>query len=209
MGTAERKHHEALQRRQSILSAARRVFRLKGYAGATIAEIAQAAELATGTLYLYFTGKDALYIELLTQGYELLEDRLRAQVSQEDDARVVAGGLIDVFFDFAAEYPEYFDIIFFVLQRESARPYRDNFPAEQIERLDRWRSVCQQAAAAVFDRVDSILPQAQLPLVETIWAMLAGVVFYFASTDSFAPMAAQAKELLLKAVFGPEDVVDP
>ena len=105
MGTAQRKQHEALQRRQSILAAARQVFRAKGYAGATVAMIAQAAQLATGTLYLYFTGKDALYIELLTEGYELLEQRLRTQAAQNGDARRVAGGLIDVFFDFAREYP--------------------------------------------------------------------------------------------------------
>ena len=36
-----------------------------------------------------------------------------------------------------------------------------------------------------------------------IVGILAGVVFYFGTTDSFACMAAQAKELLLKAVFGP------
>ena len=205
MGTAQRKQHEALQRRHSILAAARQIFRLKGYAGATVAEIAQAAELATGTLYLYFTGKDALYIELLTEGYELLEQRLRAQAARNGDPRSVAGGLIDVFFDFAREYPEYFDIIFFVLQRESVRPYKDNFPAEQIERLDRWRSACLEAAAGVFERVDSIPPQGRHSLVEAIWSMLAGVVFYFRNADSFDLMAAQAKELLLRAVFGPPD----
>ena len=202
MGTAQRKEHEALQRRRSILAAARQVFRTKGYAGATVAQIAQACELATGTLYLYFTGKDALYIELLTEGYELLEQRLRAQAVLNGDPRSVSASLIDVFFDFAREYPEYFDIIFFVLQRESVRPYQDNFPAEQTQRLDRWRSACLDVAAGVFERVDSIPPQERQTLVEAIWSMLAGVVFYFRNTDSFDVMAAQAKEMLLRSVFG-------
>lgn len=202
MGTAERKQHEATERRRSILTSAREVFRDKGYAGATIAEIAQKAELATGTLYLYFTGKDALYVELLTEGYELLEQRLVDQTRKNGDPRSVAGGLIDVFFDFAREYPEYFEIIFFVLQRESARPYQDNFP-EQIDRLSGWRSSCLEAAAKVFERVDSVQSKDSQNLVETIWSMLAGVVFYFGNTDSFEVMANQAKELLLGAVFGP------
>ena len=202
MGTAERKQTEALKRRSSILTAAREVFRDKGYAGATVAQIASRAELATGTLYLYFTGKDALYIELLTEGYELLENRLSDQTAKNGDPRSVATGLIDVFFDFAREYPEYFDIIFFVLQRESERPYQDNFP-EQIDRLSGWRSSCLEAAAKVFERVDSVRAEDRQNLVETIWSMLAGVVFYFGSTDSFDVTAAQAKELLLRAVFGP------
>jgi len=202
VGTTERKQHEATHRRQSILAAARQVFRHKGYAGATVAEIAQTAELATGTLYLYFAGKDALYVELLSEGYELLERRLRDQTAKKDDPRSVADGLIDVFFDFAREYPEYFDIIFFVLQRESARPYQDNFPAEQIERLNGWRSSCLEAAAKVFEQVEFVRPEDRQSLVETMWSMLAGVVFYFGNTEAFDVMAARAKELLLRAVFG-------
>ena len=45
MGTTKRKHREALQRRKSILAAARQVFWRKGYAGATVAEIAEMQEL--------------------------------------------------------------------------------------------------------------------------------------------------------------------
>lgn len=202
MGTTKRKQREALQRRRSILAAAREVFWQKGYARATIAQIAETAELAPGTLYLYFTGKEALYVELLTEGYELLEQRLRAEAARQKDARAGAAGLIDVFFDFARGYPEYFDIIFFVLQRESARAWQDNFPAEQVERLDRWRLACQEAAVGILERVNFAPAQRRGAIVDAIWGMLAGVVFYFGKDDSFEAVATEAKTLLLTAVFG-------
>ncbi len=203
MGTIKRKQREALQRRTSILAAAREVFWQKGYSRATIAQIAEKAELAPGTLYLYFTGKDTLYVELLTEGYELLEQRLRAQAQLGKTAQDAAAGLIDVFLNFAREYPEYFEIIFFILQRENDRAWVDNFPAEQVERLDRWRSACQGAAVAILERVNFAPAQRQRAIVDAIWGMLAGVVFYFGKDESFEAVAAEAKALLLRAVFGP------
>lgn len=205
MGTAKRKHREALQRRRSILAAARAVFWQRGYAGATITQIAEKAELAPGTLYLYFTGKDSLYIELLVEGYELLEQRLLAEAGRAKSARAGAGGLIDVFLDFARAYPEYFDIIFFVLQRENARAWQDNFAAEQVERLVGWRLACQRAAVEILDRINFAPAQRRGAIVDAIWGMLAGVVFYFGKDETFEAVATEAKTLLLRAVFGPDD----
>ena len=120
MGTRQRRDREAKRRRQSILDAARDVFFKHGYAAATIPKVAAAAELAPGTLYLYFPSKDALYAELLAEGYETLHQRLAQSVRPGAPPRRQAEALIDAFFDFARQNPEYFDIVFFVLQREGA-----------------------------------------------------------------------------------------
>ena len=205
MGTTERKKREELERRKSILSAARNVFWQKGYAGTTMAQIAQAAELAPGTLYLYFTGKDALYVELLTEGYELLLHRLQDESEAAESPMAAAAGLIDVFFNFAKEYPQYFDIIFFVLRRENTKAWQDNFPAEQFERLQRWRLACHQAALSVLERADFGHADRRQAAIDALWGMLAGVVFYFGNTDSFESVASEAKSLLLRAIFGPDE----
>ncbi len=44
-------------RRAQLLKAARKVFRAKGYAGATVSEIVREAGVAQGTFYLYFPSK--------------------------------------------------------------------------------------------------------------------------------------------------------
>jgi TetR/AcrR family transcriptional regulator, regulator of autoinduction and epiphytic fitness len=53
------------QRREQILKAAAEVFTGKGYAAATIPEIAKEAKVAAGTIYLYYPGKRALFVAVV------------------------------------------------------------------------------------------------------------------------------------------------
>lgn len=76
----QRRQRERLQRRADILHAAERVFAIKGYHAASIEEIAHAAEFGTGTVYLYFQDKQALYIDLFEQKIRELSAAIRQQV---------------------------------------------------------------------------------------------------------------------------------
>ena len=51
-------------KRRRILEAAVRVFARKGYFAAKVAEIARAAGIADGTIYLYFKSKDQILVSL-------------------------------------------------------------------------------------------------------------------------------------------------
>jgi AcrR family transcriptional regulator len=51
-------------KRQAILSAARELFASQGYEETTIAEIARAAGLAVGTVYLYFQNKHDILVDV-------------------------------------------------------------------------------------------------------------------------------------------------
>ena len=53
MGIAERKAREKLIRHQQILDAAYEVFNQVGFFAATMDQIAERAELAKGTIYIY------------------------------------------------------------------------------------------------------------------------------------------------------------
>jgi AcrR family transcriptional regulator len=55
-----------------ILEAARRVFARSGFDGATVDQIAGAAGVAKGTVYLYFPSKREIYLEALRRGVALL-----------------------------------------------------------------------------------------------------------------------------------------
>ncbi|HLZ25200.1 MAG TPA: TetR/AcrR family transcriptional regulator [Ktedonobacterales bacterium] len=56
--------HDTLDKRQSILYAARELFAVHGYDDTTIAQIAQAASVAVGTVYLYFANKHDILIDV-------------------------------------------------------------------------------------------------------------------------------------------------
>jgi AcrR family transcriptional regulator len=56
------------QTRGNLLAAAARVFAQKGFAGATLEEIAEQAGYSTGAVYYNFSGKEQLFLELLKSG---------------------------------------------------------------------------------------------------------------------------------------------
>jgi AcrR family transcriptional regulator len=199
MGTTERRQREAQRRRQEILAAARGVFWSRGYHAATMPQIAATAEVAPGTLYLYFPSKEVLYVELLIEGYLVLCHELGQAQAKSADPERQAALLIDAFFAFAKRHPEYFDIIFFVLQQEKSK-WEASFPEEQVSRLSRAEAACQAVVASVLERIVSRAPKRRKAVMNAVWSMLAGVVFYFRASDNFEETARMARELLLKAV---------
>ena len=61
---------EDKDRRQQILDAAQKVFAQKGFNGASIKDLAQAAKISPGLLYWYFKDKTDLFTSLLTERIE-------------------------------------------------------------------------------------------------------------------------------------------
>ena len=70
-------------RRAEILEAARRVFGQRGYAAASVDEIARAASVAKGTVYLYYPSKQAIYWAALRAGLTELRSQLRERTERE------------------------------------------------------------------------------------------------------------------------------
>jgi AcrR family transcriptional regulator len=78
-----RRERVRAEHRAEFLRAAARVFGEKGYHAASIAEIAQAAEYGTGTIYLYFRNKEELYAALLEEKTRELADAVRRRVNHQ------------------------------------------------------------------------------------------------------------------------------
>jgi AcrR family transcriptional regulator len=68
-------------RRAELVDAASAVFARKGFAAASVDEIAKAAGVAKGTVYLYYPSKDDLYWAALESGAVALDREVRAAVS--------------------------------------------------------------------------------------------------------------------------------
>jgi len=86
-------------RREEILMAARRVFAERGFSGTTIADIAEAANIALGTIYLYFPSKEAVFAALNQQLAELITAAVTdvpEPVSLEETVRRRVGQVFDV-----------------------------------------------------------------------------------------------------------------
>ncbi|MEW6753017.1 MAG: helix-turn-helix domain-containing protein [Candidatus Latescibacterota bacterium] len=75
--TLSRREREKAAHRREILQAAMRVFARKGFAAATIDEIAQEAEFSKGTVYLHFASKEDLLSTILLEMHNTAVTGLR------------------------------------------------------------------------------------------------------------------------------------
>lgn len=84
MGIQERKKREKEGRRQQILAASKQLFSDRGFHQTTMEDIANAAELSPGTIYLYFKSKDELFAELSLGVIQYFNGRLEKMASSSD-----------------------------------------------------------------------------------------------------------------------------
>lgn len=91
---SSRRREESERRRASILAAARRCFGRDGYAGATVALIAEEAGVSNGLLYQFFRNKDHL-LEVVLK--DVVRDWVRALVPKEDEQEHPAFALEQMF----------------------------------------------------------------------------------------------------------------
>jgi len=73
-------------KRARILDAAIKVFAERGFHTATVAEIARAAGVADGTIYLYFKGKDDLLLRLFDEKMTELLAEAKSELNKERSA---------------------------------------------------------------------------------------------------------------------------
>ena len=76
------KHNEKYYR---IINAATKIFAKKGFYHAKVSDIAREAQVADGTIYLYFENKDDILISLFEEQMKLVLENMRTQVSEERD----------------------------------------------------------------------------------------------------------------------------
>ncbi len=105
-----RRERERQSRREAILDAAERVYRLKG-PQATVDEIAEAAEVAKGTVYLYFTRKDDLFLLVICRGLDLLAGYLREVFDRHLPPDETIREYGEAFIRFHEDHPEFYRLL--------------------------------------------------------------------------------------------------
>jgi AcrR family transcriptional regulator len=98
-------------RRVALLEIAEQVFAERGFAGATMAEIASRAGYSAGNLYNVFEGKDALFEEILvSRGDEVLGLARRAIRSGSNLGEIV-DAYVDATLDLVEKYRGFFVLL--------------------------------------------------------------------------------------------------
>ncbi|MEO1229370.1 MAG: TetR/AcrR family transcriptional regulator [Myxococcota bacterium] len=114
-------------RRQAIIDAAVEVFAKKGFFGAKVAEIAETAGVADGTIYLYFKSKDDLLISLFEEKMEMIIDDLETTLHSLDSPEDKLRTYIILHLEGVAAQPELMQVLTIEL-RQSARFIKEYSP---------------------------------------------------------------------------------
>lgn len=97
-----RREEDKDERRRALLDAARTLFEEQSYAQVKIADVAARAGLAKGTVFVYYPGKESLFLALtetlLVEWIEALERELegtRGKLGSAKAARAIAGAIVE------------------------------------------------------------------------------------------------------------------
>ena len=122
-------------KRDRILRAAVKIFSRKGFFNSKVSEIARAAEVADGTIYLYFRNKDDLLISLFEEKMgEVVED-VRRRIAAGGDALEKLRIFIENHMDLMEREAGLVEVIQVEL-RQSTKFLKDYTPVKFFEYLE-------------------------------------------------------------------------
>lgn len=144
---------EMLMTREDILEAAAQVFRLKGFHGASMQDIAEAVNLQKASLYHHVSSKQEILLELLDRALELLHERIAEISVQKIPADKKLQEMIRTYLQLLTENTDLSAVLLFehrsLERKQHARhvPNRDKFEAL-------WRDVLTEGVATKLFRCD-------------------------------------------------------
>lgn len=112
MGRKERRQREQQELRQSILDAAREIALAEGWRNVTMRKIADRIEYSHPAIYDYFENKDVLLLELVHEGFRLLDGELRTARARGKDPIEAIHFIGRAYLQFAWRYPELYSVMY-------------------------------------------------------------------------------------------------
>ena len=120
MTVATRREREQHMRRETILDAARKLFKDKGFEATTVDEIAALAELGKGTIYSYFKSKDEIYIAILETEFEVLKEWMNQAIANATSAVNALNNLYETFIQYNRERRGFIEAVFVQVDQQTS-----------------------------------------------------------------------------------------
>jgi TetR/AcrR family transcriptional regulator len=152
------------------------VFFSKGWQGATMDDVADAAELSKATLYLYFKSRDELYAAILLRGNEILHRAFEEAVASKTTGLEQTEAIGRAYMRFHDEHRDYYDAMLYF----DAKGFDTCDDCEYEQKCDEFRDrIMGLVAQAVANGVADGTLRPDLDPLETavlLWAQSSGVL---------------------------------
>jgi len=108
----DRKVRKRAEREDRILKAAEELILTKGYAGTTIDEIADRADISKGAIYLHYRTKDDIYFSIVSIALETMRDMFQDAAEGKESGLDKFRAIGYSFYEYTKRYPSYSNIIY-------------------------------------------------------------------------------------------------
>lgn len=174
--TQRRRERERRERYESILEAARQVVFSQGIASTTVDDVAAAAEVSKGTVYLYFQSKETILTALLQEGLTMLVEELATayQAELQLPAETRLRQLSLAYFHFFQTQPHYYRLLMAFDRQKFQESVDPQLYEQTLMRSTRGLAYVVQAIEQGVADGDFVVADPK-QAASVIWAMLHGV----------------------------------
>ncbi len=166
----ERRVRDKLELRRQILEAAVELFKIHGYEGFSLRQVAEKIDYTPTTIYLYFKDKNELLLTVAYEGFKTFGERFQAVFDAVTDPIERVRALGRTYVQFAFDFPLHYRLMFMqrsdMLERDTPKGY---------ERLIDSFGLLQTAVEAVLETGVWGQHEAQA-VARLLWTSVHGVV---------------------------------
>jgi TetR/AcrR family transcriptional regulator, fatty acid metabolism regulator protein len=138
-----------------IIEGAIKVFARKGFYNAKVSEIAREANVADGTIYLYFKNKDDILISLFEEKVDVIIHRMQEELKKVDDPVDKIRTFVEHHMKLVKEN-KYLSEVIQIELRQSSKFMRRYLPVKFLEYLDLIGQIIEEGKRAGVIRQDVI-----------------------------------------------------
>ncbi len=171
---------------KDILKCALPVFAEKGYHSATVDDIAQRAKVAKGTVYLYFSNKEDLFLQLVVFVSHQINEAIRRKIERVEDTWQKLQIAMDIHFSTLVKFKSQF----LITESLSVKPFTEE-EAFRLAKIEHIR-IYEEILAEHYRRVGTPPPY---PL-RTVALIIAGGLTNYARCSFLKDYAPSANEYL-------------
>lgn len=164
-----------MNKEKLILEKAVELFSKKGYAAASIQDIANACGIAKGSLYSYFPSKDMLLLAALNYYFEQVMDKVKAVPQQEGTEREIFIRQLTVFLESILAHKDFMDLSMYS-QSSTIHHSIQEMAAEKQEEIYAFYS----------DGIAAVYGDRAVPFIYDLSVMLEGILRSYMHVFSFS-----------------------
>ncbi len=195
----EAKRRRSRDKRDRILKAAVKVFAKNGFHATRVSEVAKAAGVADGTIYLYFKSKEELLVSLFEDRVEKLLAFMRESLPKQKSAPERLRAVIDMQLGLLEGERDLAEVVTVII-RQSTRLMKEFAAPQFLAYLDAIAKIVQEGQAAGDFRTD-VSPHIA---ARAIFGALDGITLTWAlgraEQGALARAATQLSDVLLRGL---------